>query len=217
MKGKKTINQKIETPGNKKTKPISVSDISPLGKMTRKPSPKQAELSSDTTGTRDESSVDIFSSQLLPGAEQGLTPDTVQQYPHQTAGVGSMNERVHPMPYAAGVNYPQGYFPPSENQYGAFYQAQQALPLFKSYFSSIGYPNQIRTPPDSTKGFYPTFCSPSPRYSCHHTISTEIHTCPIYTNRYDSSNWWSIGTNSKIGTNRKGCHSNGSVGEYASH
>ena len=28
-----------------------------------------------------------------------------------------MNEGVHPMPYAAGVNYPQGYFPPSENQY----------------------------------------------------------------------------------------------------
>ena len=157
MKGKKTINQKIETPGNKKTKPISVSDISPLGKMTRKLSPKQAELSSDTTGTRDESSVDIFSSQLLPGAEQGLTPDTVQQYPHQTAGVGSMNERVHPMPYAAGVNYPQGYFPPSENQYGAFYQAQQALPLFKSYFSSIGYPNQIRP-----KVFTPRFAAPVP-------------------------------------------------------
>ena len=28
---------------------------------------------------------------------------------------------------------------------------------------------------------------------------------------------WSIGTNGRIGTNRKGCHSNGSVGEYASH
>ena len=28
---------------------------------------------------------------------------------------------------------------------------------------------------------------------------------------------WSIGTNGTIGTNRKGCHSNGSVGEYASH
>ena len=34
-------------------------------------------------------------------------------------------------------------------------------------------------------------------------------TCPIYTNGYDSSNRWSNGT---IGTNRKGCHSNGSVG-----
>ena len=44
-----------------------------------------------------------------------------------------------------------------------------------------------------------------------------FHTCPIYTNRYDSSNRWSIGTNGRIGTNRKGCHSNGSVGEYASH
>ena len=43
--------------------------------------------------------------------------DTVQQYPHQTAEVRGMNEGVHPMPYAAGVNYPQGYFPPSENQY----------------------------------------------------------------------------------------------------
>ena len=115
MKGKKTINQKIETPGNKKTKPISVSDISPLGKMTRKPSPKQAELSSDTTSTS-ESSVDIFSRKPLPGAERGFTPDTVQKSPHQTARVGSMNEGVHPMPYAAGVNYPQGYFPPSENQ-----------------------------------------------------------------------------------------------------
>lgn len=28
---------------------------------------------------------------------------------------------------------------------------------------------------------------------------------------------WSIGTNGRIGTNRKECHSNGSVGEYASH
>ena len=45
----------------------------------------------------------------------------------------------------------------------------------------------------------------------------KFHTCPIYTNRYDSSNRWSIGTNGRIGTNRKGCHSNGSIGEYASH
>ena len=29
----------------------------------------------------------------------------------------------------------------------------------------------------------------------------KFHTCPIYANRYDSSNRWSIGTN------RKGCHS----------
>ena len=28
---------------------------------------------------------------------------------------------------------------------------------------------------------------------------------------------WSIGTNGWIGTDRKVCHSNGSVGEYASH
>jgi len=28
---------------------------------------------------------------------------------------------------------------------------------------------------------------------------------------------WSIDTNGAIGTNRKGCHSNGSVGEYALH
>ena len=28
---------------------------------------------------------------------------------------------------------------------------------------------------------------------------------------------WSIGTNGSIGTNKKGCHSNGSVGESASH
>ena len=33
-----------------------------------------------------------------------------------------------------------------------------------------------------------------------------FHTCPIYTNRYDSSNRWSIGTNGMIGTNRQGCH-----------
>ena len=84
--------------------------------MTRKPSPKQAELSSDTTSTSDEYSVDIFSRQPLPGAERGFIPDTVQKYPHQTARVGSMNEGVHPMPYTAGVNYPHGYFPPSENQ-----------------------------------------------------------------------------------------------------
>ena len=31
----------------------------------------------------------------------------------------------------------------------------------------------------------------------------KIHTCPIYTNGYDSSNRWSIGTNGTIGTNRK--------------
>ena len=125
--------------------------------MTRKPSPKQAELSSDTTSTSDESSVNIFSRQLLPGAERGFTPDAVQQYPHQTAGVGRVNEGVHPMPYAAGVNYPQGYFPPSENQYGTFYQTQQALPLFKSYFSSFGYPNQIRP-----MVFTPRFAAPVP-------------------------------------------------------
>ena len=136
--------------------------------MTRQPSPKQAELSSDTTSSSDESPVNIFSRQPLPGAEQGFTLDTVQQYPHQTAEAGSMNEGVHAMPYVAGVNYPQGYFPPSENQYGSFYQAQQALPLFKS-FLIIWLPQS-----DSTNGFYPTFCSPSPRYSCHYTISTEI-------------------------------------------
>ena len=43
------------------------------------------------------------------------------------------------------------------------------------------------------------------------------HTCPIYTNGYDSSNGWSIGANGTIGTNRKGCNSSGSIGEYASH
>ena len=40
---------------------------------------------------------------------------------------------------------------------------------------------------------------------------------PLYTNGYDLSNWWSIGTNGTIGTNGKWCHSNGSIGEYASH
>ena len=28
---------------------------------------------------------------------------------------------------------------------------------------------------------------------------------------------WSIGTNGTIGTNREGCHSNDSIGEYTSH
>ena len=125
--------------------------------MTRQPSPKKAELSSDTTSSSDESPVNIFSRQPLPGAEQGFTLDTVQQYPHQTAEAGSMNEGVHAMPYVAGVNYPQGYFPPSENQYGSFYQAQQALPLFQSYFSSFGYPNQIRP-----MVFTPRFAAPVP-------------------------------------------------------
>ena len=78
--------------------------------MTRQPSPKQAELSSDTSSSRDESPVNIFSRQPLPGAEQGFTLDTVQQYPHQTAEAGSMNEGVHAMPYVAGVNYPQVIF-----------------------------------------------------------------------------------------------------------
>ena len=36
-------------------------------------------------------------------------------------------------------------------------------------------------------------------------------------NRYHLSNRWSIGTNGRIGTSTKGCHSDGSVGEYASH
>ena len=40
--------------------------------------------------------------------------------------------------------------------------------------------------------------------------------CPINTNGYDSSNWWSIGANGTIGTNRKAPYSNGSVGAYAS-
>ena len=104
----------------------------------------QAELSSDTSSTSDESSVDTFSRQPPLGAERGFTPDTVQQYPHQTAWVESMNEGVHAMPYAAGVNYPQRSFPPYANPYGTFYQTQQALPLFKPYFPSFGYPNQIR-------------------------------------------------------------------------
>ena len=104
----------------------------------------QAELSSDTSSTSDESSVDTFSRQPPLGAERGFTPDTVQQYPHQTAWVESMNEGVHAMPYAAGVNYPQGSFPPYANPYGTFYQTQQALPLLKPYFPSFGYPNQIR-------------------------------------------------------------------------
>ena len=42
------------------------------------------------------------------------------------------------------------------------------------------------------------------------------HTCPVYTNGYNSSNWWSIGTNGTIGTNGKAPYSNGSVGAYAS-
>ena len=42
------------------------------------------------------------------------------------------------------------------------------------------------------------------------------HTCPLNTNGYDSSNWWSIGANGTIGTNRKAPYSNGSVGAYAS-
>ena len=39
----------------------------------------------------------------------------------------------------------------------------------------------------------------------------------MYTNGYDSSNRWSIGTNGTIGTNTKTCHSNGSISEYASY
>ena len=46
--------------------------------------------------------------------------------------------------------------------------------------------------------------------------SVSENTCPIYTNGYDSSYRWSIGTNGTIGTNRK-CHSSGSIGEYAFH
>ena len=42
------------------------------------------------------------------------------------------------------------------------------------------------------------------------------HACPINTNGYDSSNWWSIGANGTIGTNRKAPYSKGSVGAYAS-
>ena len=38
---------------------------------------------------------------------------------------------------------------------------------------------------DSTNGFYPTFCSPSPRYSCHYTISTEIK-------------WWCLVQSSRL-------------------
>ena len=35
--------------------------------------------------------------------------------------------------------------------------------------------------------------------------------------RYDSSNQWSIGTDGRIGTNRKGCHSSGSIVEDSTH
>ena len=48
------------------------------------------------------------------------------------------------------------------------------------------------------------------------TVCFCLHTCPINTNGYDSSNWWSIGANGTIGTNRKAPYSNGSVGAYAS-
>ena len=103
--------------------------------MTRQPSPKQAELSSDTTSSSDESPVDIFSRQPPPGAEQEFTLDTVQQYPHQTAEVGSMNEGVHPMPYAAGVNYPQGYFPSLKTSTDHFIKHSRPF-LFSSLITS---------------------------------------------------------------------------------
>ena len=41
----------------------------------------------------------------------------------------------------------------------------------------------------------------------------KFQTCPIYVNRYDSSNRWPICTNAKIGTNRKDVIPNGSIGE----
>ena len=44
----------------------------------------------------------------------------------------------------------------------------------------------------------------------------ELRTFPWWQS-IDSSNRWSIGTNGRISTNRKGCHSSGSLGEYASH
>ena len=41
-----------------------------------------------------------------------------------------------------------------------------------------------------------------------------FHTCPIHTNRYAVRQTdGPIGTNGTIGANRKGCHSNGSIGE----
>ena len=65
----------------------------------------------------------------------------------------------------------------------------------------------------------PVFCKwynwiPFAKGSTTESRSCFRNTCQINTNGYDSSNWWSIGTN---GTNRKWCHSSGSVGEYASH
>ena len=42
-------------------------------------------------------------------------------------------------------------------------------------------------------------------------LAVFMQTRPIYTNGYDSSNRWSIGTNGTIGTNRNWCHSNDSI------
>ena len=48
-----------------------------------------------------------------------------------------------------------------------------------------------------------------------------VEGCPVLTNRVHWCYWLygkvSIVTNGRIGANRKGCNSNGSIGEYASH
>ena len=44
-------------------------------------------------------------------------------------------------------------------------------------------------------------------------IKTILHVIYLGTEQFQ----WSIGTNGAIGTNKKGRHSNGSIGEYASH
>jgi len=121
----------------------------------------QAELSSESSSTSGESSMDAFSRQPPLGAERGFTPDTVLQQPDQSAWVGSVSDGFYPMPLAPGVNYPQGTLPSYGNPYGTFHQAQQALPLLKPYYPSFGYPNQMRpTVPPHMMQPYHQVCMP---------------------------------------------------------
>jgi len=103
----------------------------------------QAELSSESSSTSGEQSVDLFSRQPPLGAERGYTPDAVQ---HQLSWLGNTNDGICQMSPGPGFsNYNQTSFPTVTNPYGTFQQAQQALPLLKPCYPSFAYHNHART------------------------------------------------------------------------
>ena len=106
----------------------------------------QAELSSESSSTSGDQSVDvhIFSRQPPLGEERGFTPDAVQQQPNQLPWVGNAIDGIPQLHSGPGFNYSQASFPSLGNPHGAFHQAYHALPLLKPCYPSFPYSRHVR-------------------------------------------------------------------------